>query len=131
MTEGENNITLDLRYIPDGEVPTYFAACDVCVFPYEKIFNSGSVLLAMTFGRPFIAPRMGSIPSVDPGGNLLYDSDQKGLRNALSEAVSADDQALDSIGEENRTAAENQYDWDSIADDLIEVYNGNHPLDND
>ncbi|MBP1985605.1 glycosyltransferase family 4 protein [Halolamina salifodinae] len=124
MVENTDNISLDLRYIPDEEVPTYFAACDICVFPYEKIFNSGSVLLAMTFSRPFIAPQMGSIPGVDPGGNLLYEPNKQGLRNALSEAVSVDDQTLESIGKENRTAAETKYDWDSIADDLIEAYHG-------
>lgn len=44
-------------FISDGEIGTWFAACDVMVFPYERVLNSGSVLLSATFARPCILPR--------------------------------------------------------------------------
>lgn len=118
----DDGIILDLRYIPDEEVPAYFTACDVAVFPYKKIFNSGSVLLAMTFGIPFVAPNMGSIPSVDPGSNFIYDPTGHGVQDALTRALSADDLTLESIGEENRSVALSEYSWDNIADKLISAY---------
>lgn len=43
-------------FISDADIATWFAACDVMVFPYERVLNSGSVLLAATFGRPCILP---------------------------------------------------------------------------
>lgn len=46
----------DHSFIPDSELSWWFAACDVMVFPYERVLNSGSVLLAATFGRPCILP---------------------------------------------------------------------------
>lgn len=44
------------RHVADGDLGTWFAAADVMVFPYERILNSGSVLLSATFGRPCILP---------------------------------------------------------------------------
>lgn len=43
-------------FISDAEIASWFAACDVMVFPYERVLNSGSVLLSATFGRPCILP---------------------------------------------------------------------------
>lgn len=43
-------------FIRDADISTWFAACDVLVFPYERVLNSGSVLLSATFGRPCILP---------------------------------------------------------------------------
>ncbi|MBV0894073.1 glycosyltransferase [Microbacterium sp. NC79] len=43
-------------FVSDSDIATWFAACDVMVFPYERVLNSGSVLLSATFGRPCILP---------------------------------------------------------------------------
>lgn len=113
-----NNILMDLRYIPDEQVPKYFAAADICVFSYENIFNSGSVLLAMTFGTPFVAPRMGSIPSVAPEGNILYSDLASGLKKAHS--LSQDD--LERIGKINGLVASSNHSWDHIAEQTVRCY---------
>lgn len=43
-------------FINDADLGSWFSACDVLVFPYERVLNSGSVLLSATFGRPCILP---------------------------------------------------------------------------
>lgn len=58
----ERQLPVDVRvvrhhsFIPDAEIGRWFAACDVVVFPYEKVLNSGSILLASTFGCPCVIP---------------------------------------------------------------------------
>lgn len=49
-------VTRHHSFISDREIGTWFAACDVMVFPYERVLNSGSVLLSATFARPCILP---------------------------------------------------------------------------
>ncbi|GEL95186.1 glycosyltransferase [Cellulomonas composti] len=44
-------------FVDDSDLQVWFRAADVMVFPYERVLNSGSVLLAATFGRPCILPR--------------------------------------------------------------------------
>lgn len=123
LAAGRDDVMLDIRYIPDEELPRFFGACDVAVFPYRHIFNSGSVLLAMTFGRPFVAPRLGAIPTVDPGGNILYDPDDR-LESALERAIYASRSELNEVGNKNRSIALNYYDWNDLTVDLISVYRG-------
>lgn len=42
------------RYIQNDELPRFFAAADVAVLPYDNIYQSGVVLLAMTYGVPVL-----------------------------------------------------------------------------
>jgi glycosyltransferase involved in cell wall biosynthesis len=117
-----SDVTLDLRYVPDTEVPTYFAACDLAVFPYEHIFSSGSVVLAMSMGRPFVAPEKGAIPSLDPGGNVVYPDGE--LRSGLEEGISLDADVLDAVGDRNATVATEDLDWDDVTDRIVALYRG-------
>lgn len=115
---GRDDVSIDLHYIPDDKVPTLFAACDVAVFPYEHIFSSGSVVLAMSMGRAFIAPKKGAIPTLNPEGNILYDS----LPEGLSEAMKSSDSKLQSVGRRNLCRAQTELTWDKLTTETIEYY---------
>ena len=115
---GVPNVELELEYIPDDDVPLYFGACDFAVFPYEHVFNSGSVVLAMSLGRAFVAPRQGSIPSVSPDGNVLYDDLHEGLRTAQE----TDAAMVESVGRLNESVARRDHDWSSVVDRTIASY---------
>lgn len=47
-------VQLHARYISNEEIPSYFAAADLTVLPYDNIYQSGVVLLAMTNGVPVL-----------------------------------------------------------------------------
>jgi glycosyltransferase involved in cell wall biosynthesis len=115
---GRNDIKTVLEYVPDEEVPTYFAACDFAVFPYDDIFNSGSVILAMSLGVPFVAPPKGTIPSIDPGENVLYDS----LAEGLVEAYRKSDADIEEIGRLNSRFAESELSWGQIGKQIACLY---------
>lgn len=89
-------------FISDADISTWFAACDVLVFPYERVLNSGSVLLSATFARPCILPaephliaEYGSEPWVsfyDPGHDpvlALAESIEAALRSSEDTRSSA------------------------------------------
>lgn len=80
-------IDLNLQLVQDDQLQTYFNAADVCVLPFRQILNSGSLLMAMSFGVPVIAPAAGSIPEVAfPEFRCLYNpEDSQGLRNSILE----------------------------------------------
>lgn len=50
------------QFVADDEVQYFFGAADVVVYPFKKIENSGSLILAMGFRKAIIAPRIGVIP---------------------------------------------------------------------
>ena len=49
-------VTAELRFIEDSEVASWFSAADVAVLPYRKVLNSGSMMLAASYGLPVILP---------------------------------------------------------------------------
>lgn len=75
-------------FVPDDEVQVLMRAADVVVLPFRDILTSGSVLLAMSFGRAVIAPAIGCVPeTVATGHDLLYAPDRPhGLCDALRAA---------------------------------------------
>ena len=52
------------EYIPAEELPLWFAAANVAVFPYEQILNSGSIEMAASFGLPVVLP---NLPALQAG----------------------------------------------------------------
>jgi beta-1,4-mannosyltransferase len=80
-------LNLTLRFIEDFEVPAFFAEADFIVLPYKAGLTSGVAALAMGFGVPIIAPKLGGMAEVVPELNLplLYDpAHAVGLRSALN-----------------------------------------------
>ena len=57
----EDKISLIDRYVSDEEVSAIFSACDVVVLPYVRASQSGVAHIAMSFGLPIIATRVGGI----------------------------------------------------------------------
>jgi beta-1,4-mannosyltransferase len=106
--------------VPENEIQLFMNAADVAVFPFTDILTSGSVLLAMSFGKAIIVPRIGCIPeTLNNQGGILYDSDDEvGLLEAIQKALSCD---LQNMGRYNYDKVE-QYDWEEIARKTREIY---------
>jgi len=64
-------------------------ACDVCVLPYRDSTTSGAAVLAFSFGKPVIAPAMGSfLELVADGRGIAYDpAESDGLLHAMQQVV--------------------------------------------
>jgi beta-1,4-mannosyltransferase len=117
----EDEISTTLKFIPDSKVKIYFQAANIVVLPYRDIFTSGSAILAFSFARPVIAPRLGCLRELvdDEENGFLYDPDETdGLKNSMQRALIPD---LDLMGE-NGYEKIRQRNWRSIATRTREVY---------
>ena len=115
-------IVLRLDRIPEDELSGILRAADVAVLPFRNILSSGSAILALSHGRPVIAPAMGCLPETLPeDASILYDPDAPAaLRDALRAAAGAD---LAHMGERARTYADT-IDWGPIAAETAKLYRG-------
>jgi glycosyltransferase involved in cell wall biosynthesis len=118
-----SNIVAVLDFIPDDEMQIYMNAADVVVLPYTDILTSGAVVLAMSFGKPVIAPAVGCIPEIlssDGQSELLYiPSEEDALLKKMRAAMNAD---LQEIGKDNFNRAANVLNWDWIAKETLALY---------
>jgi beta-1,4-mannosyltransferase len=120
----DSRIRLALAYVSDTDVQLYMNAADLVVLPFRDITTSGSVILAMSFGRCVIAPRFGGLLDVLPQeGAFYYDADRPdGLAGAIKRAL-AEPVAWRAMGERNKREASN-WDWRSIAERTLRLYGG-------
>lgn len=123
MCSNSLNIHTFLRFIHDDEVSTFFEMAHVVVLPYRDIFTSGSLLLALSFNKPVIAPRLGLIPDyVDESCAFLYEShDPTGIYNSLSKAIESR-YMLEHMSL-NACRKKEEYNWDNIGAILADLYN--------
>ncbi len=117
-----NRVQYQPGFVPDERLQEYMNAADAVIFPYRDILTSGAVVLAMSFGRACVAPRLGCIGEIlDERGGFPYDpADENGLLTALREAVRRCDE-LPRMGDHNRRLAE-EWSWERIATMTAQIY---------
>jgi glycosyltransferase involved in cell wall biosynthesis len=115
------SIRLIEGYVDPAMVPVYFAAADVAALPFRKILTSGSLLLALGFGKPVIVPRVALTEEVLEGCPSFYfvpGSGDQGLENALREALATElPGAREAVLERARS-----FDWDHIGQLTADLY---------
>lgn len=107
----EDRVRLDLRFIPDSEIASFFSACDVVLAPYRHEAQSGVALTAFHFGRPVIATRVGGLPEIviEEQTGLLIEPESPA---ALAEAVNRFFSSSDRSGlEQGARLAAVKYSW--------------------
>ncbi len=111
------NIQLHARFIADDELQVFLNAANCVVLPYSEILTSGSAMLALSFGKPVIAPRLGCLVElIKPECGLLYDSERAdGLHDAM-QAFNAERFSISRILEQARG-----FSWERSAATLIEA----------
>ncbi len=117
-----SGVRLDLRYIPDSDMPVYLGAADVVALPYHRLLTSGVLLLALSYARPVLAPDVASVRELihDGQAGFLFQPDspsnlaetlQRALQSPHHERLQA--QALSRAAE---------FDWENISRRLADVY---------
>jgi glycosyltransferase involved in cell wall biosynthesis len=117
----ESGIRFVCDFIPDDEVAKYFLACDFAVFPYRNVLTSGSVILALGFGRSIIAPRIGCIAELeDEGVGIFYDPEEEGgLERAIRAALRVE--STEEMARRARDLARG-LSWRTIAEEYLSLY---------
>jgi beta-1,4-mannosyltransferase len=121
-SEASSQIMYRPEFVPDDKIQVYMNACDIVVFPYRDVLTSGAVVLAMSFGKPCIAPKKGCIgETLNESGAFLYDPAQdNGLSEAMNQAL-VNRAALSQMGQYNQQAVE-AWNWDAIAQQTDSIY---------
>lgn len=106
-------ITTENRFLDQAEIPDLLARTDFMVAPYVASLTSGTALLAMSLGRPVIAPRLPTLTELitDGENGLLFDPQEEGgLAAALERACEIAESRLQRLSEAAFETAM-RYDW--------------------
>lgn len=119
----DQRIRLRLSYLPDDDLARLISACDVVVLPFKDVFTSGSLVMAITWGKPVVVPNVGLIREyVDDSCAVFYDaSDDRGLFQALQIVRKMEPHQLAEKGRNAKVLSE-KLDWAISGDKIAEVY---------
>ncbi|MCZ6635592.1 MAG: glycosyltransferase family 4 protein, partial [bacterium] len=121
----ENAVLFKPEYIDLEEIGLYFAAADLAVYPYLKVYQSGALQLAYAFGKPVIVTAVGALPeTVEEGlnGHIIPPGSIDALATALEASLSAPSDTLRQMGQRSLELARTRYGWPEIAQSTLQVY---------
>ena len=109
--------------IPDDEIQLYMNASDCVVLPYKIFTTSGVTILAMSYSKACIAPKLGFFDDIlDEKGAFFYvHNNNESLAKAMSLSLEKKGDFLLDMGKYNYEKAK-QWDWNSIAEKTYDVY---------
>lgn len=125
-----SHVISHIRYIADEDVANYYRAADLVVLPYKKIYQSGVLLMAMSYKVPVLAsniPGMTEVINDNKNGYIFESENIESLSLKLIDILS-DTEELLRIGESGFETVSRDHDWLRIGQLTSEVYKA---LDNE
>ena len=112
----QNYCFLKTNYIPDAEVRYYFGSCDLVVLPYKKIFQSGVLMMAMSYDKPVLVSDLLPLKEIinDGKNGFTFESENYlSLADRLVDILN-DEQLLERVNINNQELIKNQFCWSKI-----------------
>jgi glycosyltransferase involved in cell wall biosynthesis len=111
------NISWRLERVSDQELIWYFSAADIVLFPYQWIYQSGAILMAMSLSKPIIATAVGNNTELikhNETGLLVPLDDVDCLSDAIIELLS-DPTKSSQMGKAAHAHVSVELSWKNIA----------------
>jgi glycosyltransferase involved in cell wall biosynthesis len=108
----------NFNHIGDGDLQVFLNASDAVVLPHKAVLNSGSLMLAFSFGRPVIAPAAGCLD------DLLSEEVAITFGGPDTDLYAAISRTVELKTDEHRSAAyrkASQYPVNGIAEQLAKI----------
>jgi beta-1,4-mannosyltransferase len=129
-----NNIKLKLEFIPDQDIPQLIGSCDLLVLPYDlhSSMNSGTVVLAFSYGKSVICPEIGTLMDMKAVGtqflSYYYESEEDHaakLKKMMETAIhmkTSDPGIFRNMGAKMSDFVKHHHSKTKVADGLKQVY---------
>jgi glycogen(starch) synthase len=112
-------VHLERRYLPEADVPRFFARSSLAVLPYTQATQTGAGSIAVGYGVPVVASTAGGLPELTLDGTYLCQpGDDAGLAAAIVSHID------DGAEVRHRVLAQvaSPRSWDSVAAHTLELY---------
>ena len=125
LSIGERVIPI-IRFVTDEEKNLLFSLCDAVVLPYRLIFQSGVLLMAMSYGRAVVAsdiPGNSEVVREGENGLLFPAGDEAALARQVNRLV-RNEKLVARLSIVAERTARKEYAWEDIAASYLEVLDG-------
>ncbi len=120
----QNNIDLHIGYIPDEDVAVFYRSADLIVLPYRRIYQSGVLLMAMSYGLPVMVSDLEGMTEIiqnKRNGFVFQTNNPDNLSEQLINVLSDQDQ-LQLISQAGHETVSHQHNWKLIGQQTLKLY---------
>ena len=115
---------LHTNFIPHADVEHYYCAADLVVLPYKKIYQSGVLMMTLSYGKPALVSDLPPLKEVvtDMQTAFLFESE-----NAISLAeklnsILLNTEKLEQVRINGEELINKKYDWNEIGRQTKQAY---------
>lgn len=113
-----------IRYITNVERNYLFNFTDLAIFPYKRIYQSGVMLLAMSYGIPVVASDLPVNKTLIDGENgVLFKVDDAADLATKVNGLIDDKMKRNSISIHAMEHVKANNDWNKIGDEFLKIFN--------
>lgn len=112
----EEHIILNIEYIPDSQVASYYKRAQLVVLPYKRIYQSGVLLMAMSYGKAVLASDLDAMKdTIRDGENaFLFESENEDHLAERILELSKNKELLEQVGQQAYSDMKENYSWNQI-----------------
>ena len=118
------NVILHTKFIPHEDVEYYYSASDLVVLPYKKIYQSGVLMMTLSYGKPALVsdlPPLKEVITDNENGFLFSSEDVSDLARRLNQIL-GDKDNLERVRVNGNILINTRFDWDEIGRLTKEAY---------
>ena len=119
----QKHVTTLFKYIKDEDVDKLYSKSSIIILPYKKIYQSGVLLLTLSYGRTVIAsnlPPFKEIISDGENGFIFSSEDCISLSNCI---LKLNHKLISEVTERSNKLISYNYNWENIGGLTIKFYN--------
>jgi glycosyltransferase involved in cell wall biosynthesis len=122
LRDTQGRVVAEFGWLQNSDLARYLQAADYAAFPFREVTNSGSILLAQSFGLPVIVPNLPSLDDIPNESAIRFEAGSvASLVDALLEVEKMQDVRYDAMSAAG-LAWSGRSDWTKIAQRTIETY---------
>ena len=118
------NIILHTKFIPYEDLEYYYSASDLVVLPYKKIYQSGVLMMTLSYERPALVsdlPPLKEVITDNENGFLFKSEDVDDLASRLNQILSDKDN-LEKVRVNGNILIKKRFGWNEIGRLTKEAY---------
>ena len=110
------NIISHIKFIAHKDVEHYYCASDLVVLPYKKIYQSGVLMMTLSYQRPVLVSDLPPLKEVitDNENGFLFESENVSDLSEKIKAILRDKENLERVRENGCRLIKERFCWDEI-----------------
>ena len=124
----ENNLSayilLHTKFIPQEDVEHYYCASDLVILPYKKIYQSGVLMMTLSYERPALVSDLPPLKEIisDNENGFLFKTENVSDLTAKLNSILSDEELMEEVRVKGAELINTKYDWGEIGRQTKQAY---------